>query len=122
MINIKWNFIQKGVRGILICTLFFLSACGEDPRDSAPGTSTSTEVVVIPPPPDTTPPTITASFSPLLNAAGWGKEDVTVTFTCSDANSGIAVCPPPVLVTTEGDGQVIAGTSTDLAGNSTSTS
>ena len=80
---------------------------------------------MIPPPlalADTTPPTITASFSPLLNAAGWGKEDVTVTFTCSDADSGIAVCPLPVFVTTEGEGQIIVGTATDLAGNSTSTS
>ena len=43
MANIKWSFIQKGVRGILICTLFFLSACGEDRRDSITGTSTTVQ-------------------------------------------------------------------------------
>lgn len=43
---------------------------------------------------DTDLPTITASITPTPNQAGWNKTDVTVTFTCSDATSGIASCLP----------------------------
>ena len=67
-------------------------------------------------------PTITASAVPPPNANGWNNTDVTVTFTCADATSGIATCPAPVTVTTEGAGQVVSGTAFDLAGNSASTS
>ena len=62
-------------------------------------------------------PTITASVSPAANAAGWHNEDAIVTFVCSDAMSGIATCPGPVLVSTEGENQVISGTAVDRAGN-----
>jgi hypothetical protein len=71
---------------------------------------------------DTVPPTITASASPPANAAGWNNTDVVVTFTCSDAGSGIAVCPAPVTVTAEGAGQVVTGTAQDRAGNHASAS
>ncbi len=67
-------------------------------------------------------PTIQAHVSPSPNAAGWHNTDVTVTFTCQDATSGIASCPTPVHVTTDGAGQVVGGTATDLAGNMASTS
>jgi hypothetical protein len=69
---------------------------------------------------DLTPPTITAAQSPLPNAAGWNNSNVTVTFTCGDALSGVAICPPPVVVSTEGANQQITGTATDRAGNSAS--
>src|SRR5262249_31418860 len=39
---------------------------------------------------DKTPPTITAVPSPTPNAAGWNKGSVTVSFTTSDALSGVA--------------------------------
>lgn len=71
---------------------------------------------------DNTPPVISASVSPSPNQAGWHNGPVTVTFTCSDTTSGIATCPDPVTVSTEGSGQVISGTATDIAGNSASTS
>ncbi|MBI5197217.1 MAG: hypothetical protein HZA19_01265 [Nitrospirae bacterium] len=69
---------------------------------------------------DATPPLITAAPAPLPNANGWNNGDVTVTFTCSDTESGIATCPAPAAIATEGAGQVIAGTAVDLAGNSAS--
>src|SRR5258708_21622377 len=69
---------------------------------------------------DKTPPTIKASASPAPNAAGWNNSDVIVTFRCSDGTSGVASCPLPQTVTTEGISQVISGTATDNAGNTAS--
>src|SRR6202008_317509 len=66
---------------------------------------------------DNEPPTIKATVSPGPNAAGWNNTNVTVKFTCTDAISGIATCPPSQTVTTEGANQVISGTATDNAGN-----
>jgi hypothetical protein len=65
---------------------------------------------------DTTAPAITGSTAPPPNAAGWNSTAPTVAFTCSDATSGIATCPPPVSVTSEGE-RSISGTATDRAGN-----
>jgi hypothetical protein len=67
-------------------------------------------------------PTITAQASPAANANGWNNSNVTVTFTCADVTSGIASCTGPIVVATEGAGQVIAGTAVDKAGNTASTS
>jgi RHS repeat-associated protein len=66
---------------------------------------------------DTAPPTITAALNPPANAAGWNNTAVTVTFTCSDSGSGVATCPSPATVNTEGANQVVTGTATDKAGN-----
>jgi hypothetical protein len=71
---------------------------------------------------DNDAPTITAQASPPPNANGWNRTDVTVTFTCADATSGIASCTAPITVTTEGAGQVVSGTAVDKAGNSASAS
>ncbi|MBI5755989.1 MAG: HYR domain-containing protein, partial [Nitrospirae bacterium] len=68
---------------------------------------------------DSIPPTINATLSPLPNLAGWNNTDVSVTFSCSDAETGIASCPSIVTVTEEGAGHVITGTAVDVAGNST---
>ena len=54
---------------------------------------------------------------PAPNSAGWNNSNVTVTFTCADTMSGIATCPNPVTVMTEGANQVVSGTATDRAGN-----
>ncbi len=71
---------------------------------------------------DQTNPVITAFVSPEPNASGWNNTDVTVTFVCSDALSGIASCPAPVTITAEGAGQVITRTAVDKAGNTASAS
>ena len=65
---------------------------------------------------DATPPSITATPSPVANAAGWNKGPVTVSFTCTDA-SGVTSCAAPVSVTAEGI-QHVTGTAVDAAGNS----
>ena len=56
---------------------------------------------------DNDPPIIHAAVSPAANAAGWNNSPVTVTFTCSDATSGIANCPPPQVVSNEGANQIV---------------
>ena len=71
---------------------------------------------------DDVKPTITPTVSPAANANGWNKSNVTVTFTCADTGSGIAACPDPVTVSTEGANQVVSGTATDKAGNTATAS
>jgi len=80
---------------------------------NASGSSTISPVVTN----DTTVPTITAAVAPSPNAAGWNKATATVSFTCSDATSGIATCPAAVTVSTETASQTVTGTATDRAGN-----
>ncbi|HEY6968322.1 MAG TPA: hypothetical protein VJA94_03890 [Candidatus Angelobacter sp.] len=83
-----------------------------------PGGLLTIEIVGI----DNDPPTIQATVFPAPNAAGWNNSNVTVTFVCNDATSGVASCPSPTTVTTEGANQPVSGTATDAAGNSASTS
>ena len=71
---------------------------------------------------DNTPPTIVAAVNPAPNAAGWHKSDATVSFTCTDSESGVASCPGPITVSSEAATQPISGTATDNAGNSASAS
>ncbi|MFO1325198.1 MAG: hypothetical protein U1F15_14200 [Burkholderiales bacterium] len=65
---------------------------------------------------DATPPTISGSASPAPNGNGWNNTPVTVSFTCSDATSGIAACTAPQS-RGEGGNQSVNGTATDNAGN-----
>ena len=69
---------------------------------------------------DLTPPAISAVASPVPNSSGWNNSNVTVSFSCSDSLSGVAVCPSPVTVTAQGVSQV-NGTAVDKAGNSSQT-
>jgi hypothetical protein len=71
---------------------------------------------------DQHPPVIIAMASPPPNPAGWNNSNVTVSFTCSDALSGVALCPAPVVVGSEGASQVVTGMAVDVAGNAAMTS
>lgn len=86
--------------------------------DNAGNSSTASVTLNI----DKTPPVITAAANKTPSADGWYNTDVTVTFTCKDTLSGIASCPSPTTVTTEGAGQVISGTAVDKAGNTATAS
>ncbi|HLN61815.1 MAG TPA: hypothetical protein VK464_09710, partial [Symbiobacteriaceae bacterium] len=68
---------------------------------------------------DQTPPVITAERTP-ANDYGWNNDDVTVTFACDDAESGVASCSDAITLTDEGRGQRVTGTATDNAGNTAS--
>ncbi|HET9183307.1 MAG TPA: Ig-like domain-containing protein [Candidatus Angelobacter sp.] len=86
--------------------------------DNAGNTATSSLAISI----DKTPPTITASAAPAPNAAGWNNSPVTVTFSCTDALSGIASCPASIALNSEGAGLSADGTAMDKAGNIASAS
>jgi hypothetical protein len=83
-----------------------------------PGGAISVEIIGV----DNDPPIISASLSPSPNSAGWNNSSVTVSFSCSDKTSGVAFCPSPVSLTTEGANQIISGTVKDLAGNTATAS
>jgi hypothetical protein len=85
--------------------------------DKAGNTASTTVVVNL----DKIPPGILATVSPTVNGDGWNNTDVTVTFTCTDALSGIATCPVPVVVNADGAARTVTGTALDKAGNTAST-
>lgn len=71
---------------------------------------------------DKTPPNIAPSRTPAANANGWNNTNVTVSFACADALSGLALGNPPAatVLSSEGKNQQVSGTCLDLAGNSAS--
>ena len=68
---------------------------------------------------DAVKPTISAAPDRAPNGNGWYAGDVTVSYTCADALSGIASCSASDTLS-EGGGQSVTGTATDVAGNSKS--
>jgi hypothetical protein len=74
-------------------------------------------------PSDTTPPSIVASVDPTPNAAGWVNVPATVSFVCSDEESGLApnACPADVVVSADGS-TTVERSVVDLAGNQASAS
>ena len=66
---------------------------------------------------DATPPRITATADGARGDDGWFVGPVTVSFTCADDGSGIAVCPKPLVVDADGAGRTASATAVDNAGN-----
>jgi hypothetical protein len=85
--------------------------------DSAGNTASTSVILNI----DKTAPTISTQTLPLPDANGISTFPVTVSFTCSDALSGVFQCPPPVIVN-QGGSQTVHGQVLDNAGNVASTS
>jgi hypothetical protein len=61
-------------------------------------------------------PRITVALSPVPALRGFRTGAVTAHFTCTDARSGVAVCPPDQVFGEDGSGQTVTGTATDVAG------
>lgn len=70
---------------------------------------------------DKTPPVLTANATTAdgkpYTGGIWTNQNVTVTFTCTDTLSGVAMVTSPVTISTEGANQSASGTCTDKAGN-----
>jgi hypothetical protein len=106
-----FNFTAKGVHEI---RFWSVDRAGNVEDRTAPGHSITLRI-------DGVPPSITGSRLPDANGFGWNNTPVTVTFDCSDAESGIAGCTPPVTLENEGAGQSVDGTALDGAGNTSDT-
>ena len=77
------------------------------------GTSSESVTFMI----DQTPPDIYGYASPPPNAYGWNNTDVTVTFICSDAMSGMMYCEPDWTFREDGFNQGVQGRAVDHAWN-----
>jgi DNA-binding beta-propeller fold protein YncE len=72
---------------------------------------------------DRTQPTITDSATSggsAYTSGTWTHQDVIVTFSCTDAGSGVASVTPPQTISTEGADQSVTGNCTDKTGNTVS--
>ena len=69
---------------------------------------------------DRTAPAIVPERSPAANVHGWNNTGVTVSFTCSDAVSGVQFCPAEAVFSVEGFGQAVSGTVRDYADHASS--
>jgi hypothetical protein len=69
---------------------------------------------------DNTGPVLTAASSPAANAAGWNKANVGITWSATDAGSGLGAGPTPATdtVTSDTAGVVKTATALDKLGNS----
>ncbi|AFS83504.1 LamG-like jellyroll fold domain-containing protein [Candidatus Nitrosopumilus sediminis] len=88
--------------------------------EESDNTSTHSFVVTLG---DTTPPTITAARAAgsEANANGWNNAAITITYTCTDNDSGVNATASDLsydVLSTEGAGQSATGTCVDNAGNS----
>jgi hypothetical protein len=69
---------------------------------------------------DKTGPTVRSTLSPRPNAAGWNNSPVTVSFSASDALSGMVLpSTQDVVVSVEGAGKISSASFSDRAGNRT---
>jgi hypothetical protein len=68
---------------------------------------------------DNTGPAVTGAVAPAANAAGWNHQDVTVTWSASDAGSGVATGPTPASdsLTADTASATKSSSATDRVGN-----
>ncbi|HEX7149875.1 MAG TPA: HYR domain-containing protein [Thermoanaerobaculia bacterium] len=82
--------------------------------DNAGNVGTATFTVRI----DTQGPAVAASPDRPISTEGWAAGDVGFDFVCLDGASGVATCPPPVVLLASNGQQTVTGTAVDQAGNS----
>jgi hypothetical protein len=103
-----FDFSAKGVHTL---TFWSVDKAGNVEDKTADGHTVTIKI-------DNLPPTITGGQTPAANVNGWNNGPVTVTFSCSDAESGIASCTGPTTLSDDGAGQSVDGTATDNGDNS----
>ncbi|MFN2489221.1 MAG: OmpL47-type beta-barrel domain-containing protein [Actinomycetota bacterium] len=105
---------HHALRGEHTIAFWSVDKAGNVEDKDAPGHSITLKI-------DGIAPTISGSRAPGANAFGWNNTDVTVSFFCSDGESGLAVdCPAPTTRSAEGADQSVTGSVSDIAGNSSS--
>ena len=121
-VTVTFNCADQGGSGVASCTAPVTKTTegegqqvGGTATDNAGNSASDTAVVSI----DKTKPTITAKADRAPNAAGWYDDDVTVSYTASDALSGVSDTPAADVLG-EGANQSASATVTDAAGNSNS--
>jgi hypothetical protein len=106
-----FDFADKGSHTI---SFWSVDNAGNTEDKTADGHSVTVKI-------DNVPPTITADRTPAANANGWNNGPVTITFTCTDNESGTAGCTEPATLFNEGGGQSLTGNAADNAGNTAET-
>jgi hypothetical protein len=121
-VSVTFSCADQGGSGVASCTGdATVSTEGQNQEvvgtatDGSGNSATNTALVSI----DKTAPTIKASADRAANAAGWYRNDVTVSFSCDDALSGVASCPASKTLA-EGANQSANGSVSDNAGNTAS--
>ncbi len=71
---------------------------------------------------DTTLPAIAPMFSGTAGDNGWFTSDVSISFDCTDALSGVSSCSTATVVSDEGSSPAVIGVAIDEAGNRATTS
>ena len=104
---------DHGLKGEHTITFWSVDRAGNVEDATADGHSLTLKI-------DGTPPTISGTATTAPNENGWYNGDVTIAFTCSDAESGIAGCEDPITLSNEGEDQSVTGQAVDNAGNSSS--
>jgi hypothetical protein len=127
-----WNRVDTTVRFTCTDALSGVAECAEpvavsvegaaqpvrgDARDVAGNTSHVETTVSL----DKTPPQIVVAPTPPANERGWHNETVTLTYSCTDALSGVANCTPAQTPGEEGANQTFTGSVTDVADNGAET-
>lgn len=95
----------------------FTATCTNTDR-AGNGSSDSVKYTVTTTPVDTTPPVITANANPPANSNGWNNSDVTVSYTCTDAASGVNTSASSLTDDVLSSSGTAEGVCVDQAGNS----
>ena len=65
-------------------------------------------------------PSVAATYSAPANANGWYNAPVTISYSCSDASTGVKVCPPAHTEATEAADDAVTATASDQVDNTAS--
>lgn len=110
-----WTFAGSGAAGDGV-RAFTLAASPKFNANNCSGPSVSTSASYVS---DNTGPVVAASLSPAPNANGWNNANTTVTWTATDAGSGVASGPTPASSNESSNGILTrTSTATDRLGNS----